>query len=96
LPAADQETAFARIWNFVSERPNVGASPLPFRRPYLGSEDEAYRLLRLALTSALSLPTARIQFEPFLIVANDHSNLAKKLMVKGEKLPAFDITQAPQ
>src|SRR5437667_2317363 len=95
LPAADQETAFARIWNFVSERPNVGAITFAISRPYLSGADEAYRLLRLALTSALSLPTARIQFEPFLIVANDHSNLAKKLMVKGEKLPAFDITQAP-
>ena len=95
LPAADQETAFARIWNFVSERPNVGTITFAVSRPYLSSEDEAHRLLSLALTSALSLPTARIQFEPFLIVANDHSNLAKKLMVKGEKLPAFDITQAP-
>jgi poly-gamma-glutamate synthesis protein (capsule biosynthesis protein) len=42
------------------------------------------------------LPTARIEFEPFLSVANDHSNLAKELMVRGEKLPAFDLAQAPQ
>jgi hypothetical protein len=95
LSAADQETAFKRIWNFVSERPNVRAITFAISRPYLNSADEAYRLLSLALTSALSLPTARIQFEPFLIVANDHSNLAKKLMMKGEKPPVFDITQAP-
>ena len=50
----------------------------------------------LALTSALSLPTAQIEFEPFLTVANDHSNLAKQFMVKGEELPAFDVAQAPQ
>jgi Bacterial capsule synthesis protein PGA_cap len=95
LAAADQETAFARIWNFVSERPAVRAITFAISRPYLNSADEAYRLLRLALASALSLPTARIQFEPFLIVANDHSNLAKKLILKGEKPPVFDITQAP-
>src|SRR5215472_3716376 len=95
LPAAEQETAFARIWNFVSERPNVRAITFAISRPYLRGADEAYSLLRLALTSALSLPTARVQFEPFLIVPNDHSNLAKKMMVKGEKLPVFDITQAP-
>ena len=94
LPAAEQETAFARIWNFMSERPNVRAITFAISRPYLSSADEAYRLLRLALASALSLPTARIQFEPFLIVPNDHSNLAKKLLLKGEKPPAFDITQA--
>jgi poly-gamma-glutamate synthesis protein (capsule biosynthesis protein) len=29
-------------------------------------------------------------------VANDHSNLAKKLMVKGEKPPAFDVAQITQ
>jgi len=48
------------------------------------------------VTSALSLPTAQIEFEPFLTVANDHSNLAKKLMMKGEKPPAFDVAQITQ
>jgi hypothetical protein len=96
VPAAEQETAFTRIWNFVIERPNLRAITFAISRPYLKSEDESYRLLKLALTSALSLPTAQIEFEPFLIVANDHSNLAKKLLVKGEKLPAFDVGQAPQ
>src|SRR5438552_437254 len=95
LPAAQQEKAFARIWNFVIERPNLRAITFAISRPYLKTEEEAYRLLKLALTSALLLPTAQIEFEPFLTVANDHSNLAKKLMVKGEKLPAFDVTQAP-
>src|SRR5215467_7336753 len=52
LTGADQETAFARIWNFVSERPNVRAITFAISRPYLNSADEAYRLLRLALASA--------------------------------------------
>jgi hypothetical protein len=96
LPAAEQEQAFARIWNFVIERLNLRAITFAISRPYLNSDDEAYRLLKQALVSALSLPTARIQFEPFLTVANDHSNLAKKLMAKGEKLPAFDVAQLTQ
>jgi poly-gamma-glutamate capsule biosynthesis protein CapA/YwtB (metallophosphatase superfamily) len=95
LPAAQQETAFARIWNFVIERPNLRALTFAISRPYLKTEEEGYRLLKVALTSALLLPIAQIEFEPFLTVANDHSNLAKQLMVKGEKLPAFDVTQAP-
>jgi Bacterial capsule synthesis protein PGA_cap len=95
LPAAQQEKAFARIWNFVIERPNLRALTFAISRPYLKTEEEAYRLLRLALTSALLLPTARLEFEPFLTVPNDQSNLAKELMVKGEKLPPFDVTRAP-
>src|SRR5207247_1551848 len=95
LPAAQQEKAFARIWNFVIERPNLRALTFAISRPYLRTEEEAYRLVELALTSALLLPTAQIEFEPLLTVPNDHSNLAKELMVKGEKLPAFDVTQAP-
>jgi poly-gamma-glutamate capsule biosynthesis protein CapA/YwtB (metallophosphatase superfamily) len=96
LAAAEQETAFMRIWNFVIARPNLRAITFAISRPYLKNEDEAHRLLKLALSSALSLPTAQIDFEPFLTVANDHSNLAKKLMAKGEKLPVFDLAQAPQ
>ena len=96
LAAAEQEQAFARIWNFVIERPNLRAITFAISRPYLNSEHDADRLLKLALTSALSLPTAQIEFEPFLTVANDHSNLAKKLMVKGEKPPAFDVAQITQ
>jgi len=88
--------AFARIWNFVIERPNLRAITFAISRPYLKDEDEAYRLLKLALTAALSLPTAQVEFEPFLRVVNDRSNLAKELMVKGEKLPVFDLAQAPR
>jgi hypothetical protein len=96
LSTVEQATGFAHIWNFVIELPNLRAITFAISRPYLKDEDEAYRLLNLALTAALSLPTAQIEFEPFLRVANDHSNLAKELMVKGEKLPAFDLAQAPQ
>jgi capsule synthesis protein PGA_cap len=93
---AEREQAFARIWNFVIERPNLRAITFAISRPYLNNRPEADGLLKLALTSALSLPTAHIEFEPFLTVANDHSNLAKKLMMKGEKPPAFDIAHSTQ
>jgi poly-gamma-glutamate capsule biosynthesis protein CapA/YwtB (metallophosphatase superfamily) len=96
LAAAKQEQAFGRIWNFVIERPNLHAITLAISRAYLNSEAEANRLVRLALMSALSLPTAQIEFEPFQTVANDHSNLAKELMVKGQKPPSFDVAQIPQ
>jgi hypothetical protein len=91
-----QEQAFTRIWNFVIKRPNLRAITFAISRAYLNSELEADRLLKLAVTAALSLPTAQIEFEPFLTVANDHSDLAKKLMVKGQKPAAFDVAQITQ
>jgi len=96
LSATEQEIAFARIWNFVIEGPNLRAITFAISRPYLKDEDEAYRLLELTLTAVISLPTAQVEFEPFQTVANDHSNLAKELMINGKKLPVFDLAQAPQ
>src|SRR4030095_4494282 len=43
--AAEQETAFARIWNFVIEQRNLRALTFAISRPYLKDEEEAYRLL---------------------------------------------------
>ncbi len=96
LSPAEQQSAFARIWNFVIERPNLRAITFAISRPYLQDEHEAQRLLELALTSSLALPTARIQFEPFLTVANDHSRLAKRLIVQGKIPPQFEIADVPQ
>jgi hypothetical protein len=96
LSVAEQATGFERIWNFVIEQQNLRGITFAISRPYLKDADEAHRLVKLALTAALSLPTAQIEFEPFLTVANDHSNLAKELMARGEKLPAFDLSQASQ
>ena len=96
LAPTKQAEAFARIWNFVIERPNLRAITFAISRAFLNNELEANRLLHLALTSALSLPTAQIEFEPFLTVSNDHSDLAKKLMLKGEKPAAFDVAQMAQ
>ena len=93
---AEQEATFRRIWDFVIERPNLRAITFAVSRPYLKTDKEAHHLLELALTAALSLPTGQIQFEPFLTVGNDHSELAKQLMLKGEKVPAFNIAQTPQ
>src|SRR5947207_2845135 len=75
---------------------NVRAITFAISRQYLKDEDEAYRLLELTLTAVISLPTAQVEFEPFQTVANDHSNLAKELMINGKKLPVFDLAQAPQ
>ncbi|MGC1320545.1 MAG: CapA family protein, partial [Candidatus Udaeobacter sp.] len=96
LAGAEREQAFSRIWNFVIQRPNLHAITFAISRPYLKSEDDADQLLKLALMSALSLPTAQIEFEPFLTVANDHSDLAKKLILQGEKPAAFDVAQITQ
>ena len=56
--ATEQEAAFAKIWDFVIKRPKLRAITFAISLPYLNSEDEADRLLKLAVVSALSLPTA--------------------------------------
>ncbi len=96
LPAGKQEAVFNRIWEFVIQLQNLRAVTIAISRPYLKDDGEAYRLLRLVLDSALSLPITQIEFEPFLQVGNDRSNLAKKLIVKGEKTSLFDPAQTPQ
>ncbi len=96
LPPAEQQSAFARIWNFVIERPNLRAITFAISRPYLQDQHETHQLLELALKSSLALPTARIQFEPFLTVANDHSRLAKRLIVQGKTPPQFEIGDVSQ
>src|SRR6266496_5566152 len=40
LSVVEQGTAFARIWNFVIERPNLRAITFAISRPYLKSENE--------------------------------------------------------
>jgi hypothetical protein len=48
------------------------------------SDEEADALVQLALRASLSLPTARIHFEPFRSVGNDRSRRAQDF--RGQKL----------
>ena len=92
---AEQTKAFMRVWDFVMEH-NVRAITFAISRPYLQSDAEADWLLTLALKSARLLPTARIQFEPFAVVAHDHSLRAREFQTHGESVPSFDITRASE
>ena len=94
LPAAEQAAAFQRVWNFVIEQRNLRAITFAISRPYLGDDAEANRLFDLALGSALLLPTAQIEFEPFLSVANDRSARAGELKRAGKTLPVYNVADA--
>ena len=96
VPASMQAREFERVWKFVSECRNLRAVTFAISRPYLSSDDEADALVRLALAASLSLPTARIQFEPFERVGNDRSLRARELRSKNRKVPAFDLTNASE
>jgi poly-gamma-glutamate capsule biosynthesis protein CapA/YwtB (metallophosphatase superfamily) len=96
MPAAEQAAAFARVWDFVIAQPNLLAITFAISRPYLQSDEEANRLLKLTLDAALSLPTAKIEFEPFLSVANDHSTRARAFKEAGKPLPLYDVTRASE
>lgn len=96
VPASARAAAFERVWKFVAGCRNLRAVTFAISRPYLSDDAQADALVRLALTAALSLPTARIQFEPFERVGNDRSLRARELRSKNREVPAFALTSASE
>jgi hypothetical protein len=96
VPVNQRERAFERVWKFVAGCRNLRAVTFAISRPYLAGDDQADALVRLALTASLSLPTARIQFEPFARVGNDRSLRARELRTKNGAVPVFDLTNASE
>ena len=88
--------AFELVWKFVSGCRNLRAVTFAISRPYLSGDDQADALVRLALAASLSLPTARIQFEPFERVGNDRSLRAWELRSQNRELPVFNLTNASE
>jgi hypothetical protein len=96
VPASQRAPEFERVWKFVTECRNLRAVTIAISRPYLKSAEQANDLLRLALKASLSLPTAKVQFEPFATVANDRSLRAREFHKRGENVPAFQLVTAPE
>lgn len=96
VPAKAQAREFERVWKFVSECRNLRAVTIAISRPYLKDDDQAESLLRLALTASLSLPTAKIQFEPFEKVGNDRSLRAQEFRSQKKQVPAFVLANASE
>jgi hypothetical protein len=96
IDAGARAAAFERVWKFVAGCRNLRAVTFAISRPYLASDDQADALVRLALAASLSLPTARIQFEPFLKVGNDRSLRARELRSQKRDVPAFSLTNASE
>ena len=94
IPAVQQPAAFERVWRFVVEQTNLRAVTFAISRLYLGDDDEADRLLTMAMTAARLLPTAQIQFEPFASVGHDRSIRARQLQTAGQPLPAYEPGRA--
>ena len=91
-----RNAAFERVWKFVAGCRNLRAVTFAISRPYLSGDEQADALVRLALAASLSLPTARIQFEPFEKVGNDRSLRARELRSKNREVPAFGLTNASE
>jgi Bacterial capsule synthesis protein PGA_cap len=96
VPASKRAAEFEKVWKFVTECRNLRAVTIAISRPYLKSDEQANDLLRLALKASLSLPTARVQLEPFAMVANDRSLRAREFQKRGEDVPAFKLAHAPE
>jgi hypothetical protein len=96
IPADEQSTAFDRLWNLVITQKSLRAVTFAISRPYLRDDAEADRLLSIALSAALLLPTARIEFEPFLCVSNDRSARAKEFVLAGKTPPSYGIANSSE
>jgi hypothetical protein len=88
--------SFERVWKFVAGCRNLRAVTFAISRPYLANDEEADALVRSALAASLSLPTARIQFEPFERVGHDRSLRARELRSRNRAVPAFNLTNASE
>ncbi|MDQ2659872.1 MAG: hypothetical protein M3Y03_05580, partial [Verrucomicrobiota bacterium] len=96
LSPNEQSVEFERVWKLVVGLRNLRAVTIAISRPYLADDQEADRLVRLALAAALSLPTARIQFEPFRVVGHDESLRACEFRAQGRAVPAFDLAKSSE
>jgi len=90
LPAPDQAQAFRRVWSKVTGLPRLAAISFAVSRPWLESDEEASRLLLLALQSVLSLAHVSIRFEPSGLEGPDRSERAKAYYLEGRAPPRFD------
>ncbi|MEY2528031.1 MAG: hypothetical protein QOJ05_121, partial [Verrucomicrobiota bacterium] len=93
VPANRRAAEFERVWKFVVECRNLRAVTIAISRPYLKSNEQADDLVRLALAASLSLPTATIQFEPFVTVGNDRSLRAREFQRRKEEVPTFRLAK---
>jgi hypothetical protein len=96
MPANRRAAEFERVWKFVTGCRNLRAVTIALSRPYLKNDEQADDLLRLALASSLSLPTATIHFEPFAKVENDRSERAREFQKRREEVPALNLAAASE
>ena len=96
VPANRRTAEFERVWKFVAECRNLRAVTIAISRPYLKSSEQTDDLLRIALASSLSLPTAAIEFEPFAAIGADRSLRAMEFQKRKEPLPAFQLAAASE
>jgi hypothetical protein len=90
----ERSIQFERVWQFIVERRNLRAIVVAISRPYLADDAESDELLKLVLEGALSLPTARVHFEPFAHVGHDQSLRAREYSLRHQPVPDFNIDQS--
>jgi len=89
------ENVWSHHWETFLKMPRLKALSFAVSRPWLTDDAQGYRLLERALSSALSVRNASVQFEPFLHDVVDRSELAKSLLRQGKKIPRLNLDNAP-
>ncbi len=94
--AADeiQRRQFDDLWHRLLDLPDLRAVSFALSRPWLASDDEAERLLGMAMRAALAVANGAVRFEPFPVTGPDRSELAKEHQRLGREISYFEPEKA--
>ncbi len=94
LPVEAQAARFCEVWTRVVRLPRLRAITFAVSRPWLASDEEASRLVLLAMQASLALAHATLRVEPWGIRGPDRSERAKAFYRRGREPPRFDPENA--
>ncbi|HAK59562.1 MAG TPA: hypothetical protein DCO77_04155 [Nitrospiraceae bacterium] len=89
---ADQQ--FEEIFTYILTLKDLHSVTIAISRPYLKSDDQANRLLTMAIEAFSEIINARIYFEPFAEHGPDRSELAKSAYEDNRQVSYFEISKA--
>ncbi len=95
MTEAEARSKFRAIWLRILGLPRLRAVSFAVSRAWLKDDDEAFRLLTMALTAADRVSGGAISFEPHARVGPDDSKRAAALIAGGRAVPRLDFAVAP-
>jgi len=84
--------SFDRLWHWALSEPGLAGISFAISRPWLRSDEEANRLLGMALNAVFSVRNTTVSITPTFDVPIDDSRRAAEYSERGQPVPRFDWT----